>query len=567
MIFFDGAFGTYYNQITNSHLTELANINNKETVLQIHKEYIEAGVDYIETNTYNANYQTLKKNEVEEVIKNGFLLAKKAVENTNVKVLASIGYDHMEINEYKLIVDYFLEAGADKFIFETFPTYDCLISVINYIKEKKEKAYIILSFSPAQDGYTETGEYYKDLLEKANNNKNIDLLGLNCSIGPSQYIKLVKQLNRQIINKLLIMPNANYPVKVNNRLIFRNNSNYFCEKMEEIYKLGIKNIGGCCGTTPEHIKKTIDRIKEIGPIIIPIKKGTEESIKDKNTIFTTNKKLIAVELDSPINHDFSHTLEMGKKLKSSGVDIITIADSPLAKTRMDSLISSVKIKRDLKIEVLPHINCRDKNTIGIKAGILGIISEDINNCLVITGDPIVGRKEKGVFELNSFNMISYINSLNKEIFPEKDLMIFAALNVNSNNFQIELKRSNKKIENGASCFLTQPIYEEKAIENLILAKKELGVKIFGGILPIASYRNGMFLNNEVGGINIPEEILNSLNIQDKDQIRKRTMEYSKSIIDKIYSIVDGFYIMIPLKKVDLVTELVTYIKDKEKNGN
>lgn len=568
MKYFDGAFGTYYNKIQNfSSITELANIDDKKTVLKIHEEYIACGVNYIETNTYNANFKTLPKDKLEEVIKNGYTIAKEAIKDIDITILSSIGYTNDNAEEYIKIIDYFLEVGSNNFIFESFPSLDILTNIISYIKEKIAQSFIVVSFSIAQDGYSETGEYYKDLISKSYKNKDIDLIGLNCSIGPSQYISLIKKLNRKFFDKLLIMPNANYPVKINNRLVFENNSDYYSDKMLEIYNLGIENIGGCCGTTPEHIKKTIEKIEKYGKIK-PSQLLEDTYITTSNiSTIDGSHKLIAVELDSPINHDFSQTIDMAKKLKEHNVDFITIADSPLAKTRMDSLISGIKLKRDLKVDVIPHINCRDKNTIGIKAGVLGAVSEDISNVLIITGDPIVGRKEKGVFELNSFNMISYISSLNKEIFPEKPLTISAALNINSNHFHVELKRATKKIEMGASILFTQPIYEETAIKNLKLAKEVLNIKIFGGILPVASYGNGMFLNNEVSGINIPLDILEKLNNPNKEEVKKITIEYSKSIIDKIYSIVDGFYIMIPVKKIDLVLELIDYIKEKEKNGN
>lgn len=564
MKFFDGAFGTYYDKFSdNTYITELANIEDKKTVLKIHREYIAAGVDYITTNTYNANLQSLSDKELELVIKNGFNIAKEATNDTNVEVLASIGYVDMDIAEYIIIVDHFLEEGSTNFIFESFPTLECLTSIINYIKEKVTDPFIIVSFSPAQDGYTETGEYFLDLINSAYNNRNINLIGLNCSIGPSQYINLVKKMDLKFIKKLIVMPNANYPIKVNNRLVFESNSDYFSDKILELFKMGVRNIGGCCGTTPLHIQKTIEKINRLGSISYLPKKKLYKSDTTHNTILNRDSKLIAVELDSPTNHDFSHVLEMGKKLKNKNIDLITIADSPLARTRMDSLISSIKLKRDLKIEVLPHLNCRDRNTLSIKAGLLGIVSEDINQVLVITGDPMVGRKEKGVFELNSFNMISYISSLNKEVFPEKELVISAALNLNANNFNHELNRAKKKIDMGAEVFFTQPIYENTAIENLKMAKETLSVKIMAGILPVANYRNGRFLNNEVAGINIPMDILENLNTPDKEEVRRKTIEYSCSIIDKIYDIADGFYMMIPLKRIDLVLELIDYIKGKE----
>lgn len=574
VLFFDGAFGTYYNKISGKNVNcELANINDKDTVYKIHREYIFAGANAIKTNTYGANSLLSSDFKViSQIIKNGYEIALSVAEQTNALVFADIGYINSDnvnvLDEYIDIAKVFIKCGAKGFIFETLADYEPLIPAIDYIKENVSEAFIIVSFAVMQDGYTQKGHYYKKLIDLASKNKNIDVVGLNCICGPSHIFNLIKSLDLSSIN-FSAMPNSGYPSKINGRTVFQDNAEYFSEKLLDIFKLGVKTIGGCCGTTPEHIRLALNKISKITDTspIIHIDKLEELETTARNNNFKDkllqSKKVIAVELDPPIDTDCEFIISASKKAKSVGADIITVADSPLARTRADSIMISAKIKREVSIEVLPHLSCRDRNHIGIKASLMGASIENINNILVITGDPIaqIDRADyKGVFSFNSFNLISYINNLNAELFNHSPFYICGALNINSMQFENELKRAEKKIENGATTLLTQPIFSDEGIYNLELAKKRLNCNILAGILPIASYKNAMFLNNEVSGINIPAGFINKLKDKSVDEVYEISVRFSLDIINKAYNICDGFYLMTPLKKIDLVCEIIKQIR-------
>ncbi len=277
--------------------------------------------------------------------------------------------------------------------------------------------------------------------------------------------------------------------------------------------------------------------------------------------------MIAVELDPPLDYDCSFVLSASAQMKACGADMITIADSPLSRTRADSIMTAARIRREIGIEVLPHLSCRDKNHIALKAGLLGAAFEGINRVLVVTGDPPAPsetRKADGVYSFNSFNLISYINSMNQEVFAGSPFTIGGALNVNAVNFASELRRAQMKLERGAKLLMTQPIFSEQAVENFLLAKRSLDCKIFAGILPVAGYKNAVFLINEVSGIEIPNDVVEALRDKTPEEAAEISVAYSTQIIRKVYGEADGFYIMTPLKKVNIVRALIEAIKNLEK---
>jgi homocysteine S-methyltransferase len=250
-------------------------------------------------------------------------------------------------------------------------------------------------------------------------------------------------------------------------------------------------------------------------------------------------------------------------LKQAGADIITIADSPLAKARADSSILAAKIQREANIPTMPHITCRDKNLLGIKATLLALHIEGVRNVLIITGDPIsIGERNnvKGVFSFNSSNLANYITSLNSNVFSSSEFKVAGALNVNALNFDAELRRANTKLENGISCFLTQAIYTETAISNLIKATEELKVPVFAGIMPIVGYKNAQFINNEVPGIDIDDNTVNMFKDKSREEAEKLGINLSADIIGKVYDYVSGFYFMTPLKRTNVICELIAHTR-------
>lgn len=572
-LIFDGAMGTYYPGISENpqHKCELANIYDRNTILKIHREYINAGCKAIKTNTFGANKVSLESdfNRVKEVIVEGYKIAKEAAKDRDVLVFADIGpipfLEKSDLYEgYREIAELFLELGAKYFIFETFSSDEYLREISEYIKEKNPEAYILTQFAVSPEGYTREGKSGKKLIENVSNIQTIDACGFNCFSGPYHLLKYIETFN--IGNKVIsVMPNSGYPTVIDNRTFFDNTKEYFAQTMLTIAKQGVSIIGGCCGTTPEFIRETVIKLEGLSKWEIVSSKETKKVNVEKSHIKNTllekidnGKKIIAVELDPPINTEISFFLNSARILKERGVDAITIADCPIASARVDSSLLACKLKRELDITTIPHMTCRDRNINASKALLLGLNIEGINNVLVVTGDPIPSARRdevKAMFSFNSAIFANYITTLNNTTFSTP-FNICGALNINAVNFNSELVKAKNKIENGMNMFLTQPVLTEEALKNLKIARKELSARILGGIIPIVSYRNACFMNNEISGINVSEEIIKRYKDISKEEAAKLAVKISTDIAEKIYPYVDGYYLITPFQRIDIISQII-----------
>ncbi|MBP2625792.1 MAG: methylenetetrahydrofolate reductase [Firmicutes bacterium] len=581
----DGAMGTYYAQITDKYnvLPEFANISEPQIIERIHQEYIAAGAKLIKTNTFSANRYALNssQSDVKKIIVAGVNIANKATANKEIFVAASIGpipemADKMQvdqvaiIDEYKFIVDIFLEQGVKIFNFETFSDAMNLAEITTYIKKKDSSVFILTQFATTPEGFTRKGISNEYLVAEMKKNKNIDAYGFNCGIGPTHLYNSLQKIS--IGNDIVaVAPNAGYPEIIHERTVFIQNPTYFAEKMKEISGLGVKILGGCCGTTPSHIEKmsllirtsseicaTQTRLVEDSRVSLEINSPKDFSEKVKN-----NQFVIAVELDPPFNADVELMIENARICKESRVDVITIADSPMGRARVDSIMIAAKIKREVGIEVVPHVCCRDKNVNAIKSALLAGYAENIRNILAVTGDPIAMADKnniKSVFDLNSFKLMELITTMNKEVFAGGPIHIGGALNLNGLNPEVELTRMSQKMDMGASFFLTQPIFDDNVINLLPQIKQNENTKILGGIMPLVSYRNAHFLNNEVAGIRIPEEIINKFDKNmEKEEAELLGIEIAVEIAHKMKDHVQGFYFITPFNRVEMIMKIIKQI--------
>jgi len=574
----DGAMGTYFSMLTGDdvHSCEFANLQKPEVIRDIHDSYIEAGAKLIRTNTFSANSVNLgiSRRKVKRLLQTGYNIAKEAAADKGVFVAASIGpissseLDKNDIDildEYKFIADSLLEAGADIFLFETFSNTDYLIEISEYIKKKNSDAFVMAHFAIMPDGYSREGISIKTIAKDIKEIKSIDIYGFNCGSGPTHLNKLIKTLSisGEVISAL---PNAGYPEVINERTVFVNNPVYFADKMAGIRDLGVKILGGCCGTTPEHIKELTKKLSEsIKEDIIASESDQSQkkpAVKERNAFqdkLHRSEFVFAVELDPPFDTDLSKIMHGAKLCKEHGIDLITIADSPMSKVRVDSITIAAKIKREIGIDAMPHICCRDKNIIALRSGLLASHVEGIRNVLAVTGDPVIAEERasiQSVFNLNSFKLMDLISQMNAEFFAEDSISIGGALNLNVMNKQSEMERMLKKTENGATFFLTQPIYENETIEFLKNMKKE-NIKILGGILPIVSYKNVQFLNNELPGVHVPEDYIKRFSKKmSREEAEEVGVEIAVEVANKIKPYVDGIYFMTPFNRVPMIIKII-----------
>ncbi|SHJ47631.1 homocysteine S-methyltransferase [Dethiosulfatibacter aminovorans DSM 17477] len=574
----DGAMGTYYAELTGDYHTtcELANLQNPDIIREIHRQYLDAGAMLIRTNTFAANRSKLDVSleTLKDIIQKGYAIAEEAAKESNAFVAGSIGpivavdIDQNEndiLEEYKIIADALLSAGARIILFETFSSINYLKSVSRYIKEKDDSITVMAHFAVMPDGYTREGISINHILDNVQEIESIDIHGFNCGSGPTHLHRMIRKLDFSG-DPISVLPNAGYPEIINERTVYVNNPDYFADKMMDIKNLGVKIIGGCCGTTPEHIRVLAQKLAE-GNGKETRQEPARTVHKEKHTKLqnTFQEKLskgefvFAVELDPPFDTDIAKIMEGARLCSKENIDLITIADSPMSKVRVDSIAIACKIKREVGIDTMPHVCCRDKNVIALRSGLLAAHVEGIRNILAVTGDPVSAdtlASVKGVFNLNSYKFMSLISQMNIEVFGEDPLSIGGALNLNLANKDKEVSRMMKKAENGATFFLTQPIYEDETIDYL-KTLKDRNVKILGGILPIVSYRNARFLNNELPGVHVPAEYVNRFNPDMTRQEAEETgIQMAVELAKKLKPHVDGIYFMTPFNRVSMIVEII-----------
>lgn len=576
----DGAFGTYYAEKykTGGSIPEAANLEHPEFVKEIHLEYIQAGARLIRTNTFAANQKSLKTyaKQWKEMIKAGYQIAKEAAAESGEEVYIAADIGPIPVSafeeetdlfqEYQEIVDTFLECSADLFLFETFSDPALLKELSEYIKKANPDAFIVTQFSLNRYGYTKSGISASRLLAVLADCTAVDAAGFNCGIGSGhlyQILQKMKPVTRQFITA---MPNAGYPEILQDRMVYLNNKSYFAEKLEKISKLGVSILGGCCGTTPDFIKEADQKISKAqnrmeisvsGPVT------ENEKVPECENPFCqklfSGQKVLAVELDPPYDAKIDKIMECANLLKAEQADLLTFADSPMGRGRVDSVLMSSKVLLETGMPVMPHLTCRDRNAISIRAGLLGAYIHQIRNFLIVTGDPVPGEQRNeitGVFDFNSIRLMEYIKEMNREHFLEDPVYYGGALNYARANIDVEIERMKKKQDAGAAYFLTQPIYTKADMEKISYIKTKIQTKILCGIMPLISLKNASFIKNEIAGIHVPESIVARY---EKNMTREEGeavgVAIACEIMKELADIADGYYMMLPFNRVHLISEI------------
>ena len=580
----DGSFGTYYSQkFMTDEIPELANINNSERVLSIHKEYIESGAKLIRTNTFVTNTVLLGV-DVEEVKKNiasAVRIAKQAVADSGEEVFIAgdIGpipnnnaLSSEEIEEqYYQIAKTFLEEGINILTFETFPDMEKINSAISRIKQEND-VFVMVQFCVNQYGYSATGQSAGKLIANAALLDYVDAVGLNCGVGPAHMEKILDNVNLNNGKFIIAIPNAGYPKMMRNRVVFDNNPKYFAQKMKDVSKFDVDILGGCCGTSPCFIKElvaavdteqknrkkffTLNAEKENNGVKKSFFRNADGSIKQK--------KLIAVELAPPLDADDKKLLQAAEMLKNCDVDVLTFPDSPSGRTRTDSVLTAVKIKRETGLDVMPHICCRDKNAIAMRSLFLGARMNDINDFLIITGDPIpsMARQSiKSVFNFDSTGLMRIAEDMNEEMFADNRISYGGAINQGRRKLDSEIKRVQKKMACGAEFFLTQPIFSKEDADKVREIKENTGARILCGIMPLVSKKNALFMKNEISGINISDEIVEKYpENATREEGEAVGIETAVEMIAYTKNFADGYYFSFPFNRVYLLEKILEKIE-------
>ena len=588
----DGAMGTIlYSKGLNTCPEEL-NLTHPEVIEQIHRRYIENGANIIQTNTYGANYEKLKafglEHEVKKIHRQAVEIAKRAAGDdayvfgtvggfrTNKKediTLESILY-HTD-NQIEILV----KNSVDAILFETYYDFEELLSVVKMTKENYDIP-IVAQLTAPNTRNLYNGYLINDSI-KALVDAGADIVGLNCHHGPHHMKETLKHVEIPEGAYLSCYPNSSMLNMEGEQFNYDENANYFGSVAKSIVNEGVRLIGGCCGTTPEHIKEIRDQIEDVRPVkdkkVIPyeeIVKGRKEKMESLKDLVEKDQTII-VELDTPKHLNMDKFFEGVEALKEANVDAVTLADNSMAQVRSSNVVAASMIKEKFDMRVLVHIACRDKNLIGLQSELMGLSLLGINDILAITGDPSKIGNFPGatsVYDVNSRGLTGVIKQFNNgynmdgaSLQVKTDFTVAGALNPNVKKLEGGVRMLEKKIEAGMEYFITQPVFDPEKVKEVHEVTKHLNVPIFIGVMPITSLKNAEYLHNEVPGIRVSDEILEELrqHEDDKEKTKDISLRLCKEIIDEIQKYFNGVYIITPFTKYDLSIELVEYAQNKK----
>ena len=583
LLYFDGGMGTLLQSkgLQPGELPEVWNLEHAEEIIDIHKAYFEAGSDIVLSNTFGANAIKFhdSKYGLKEIVTAGIQNAKKAAERgvhdgrkTYValdvgptgKLLKPMGDLSFEdaYDAFKETMIYGEQAGADLIHIETMSdSYEVKAAVLAAKENTSLPVFATMIFD--EKGKLLTGGDVPAVVTMLEGLR-VDALGINCGMGPEQMLPILEDILKYASVPIIVKPNAGLPKQRDGEVYYDVEPEQFAGYMAKIVEMGAHVIGGCCGTTPEYIAKLENAVKNMHPVKhfseehekkIMFKPIDKSFYKDKS-----GKKLIAVELAPPVDSDDEKLMDAAHILEKSGVDVLTFPDSPSGRTRADSILMAEKVHKETGMTVMPHICCRDKNAIAMRSQLLGAHLNDINNFLVITGDPIpsmVRQSVKAVFNFDSVGLMNIIKDMNESQFENSPIVYGGAINQTRRNLDVEISRVRKKMDAGATFFLTQPVFDDKGIALLRQIKQETGARILCGIMPFVSLKNAMFMKNEMTGIEVSDEII----ARYKECVTKEDgesvgVEIAKEVIEKTSDFVNGYYFSFPFNRVYLLERII-----------
>ena len=595
ILIFDGGIGTeiYKNNFFINTCFEELSISAPGIISGIHKEYYEAGADVITINTFGANRNKLSKfgfgDKVKEINTASVKLARECVgEDTllagSVGPIGKIPYNRgiSDDDIVEMLVEQITalkEAGADFIMFETIPSLKDAEFAVKAINEVKDIPYA-LSFTVSSEGETAKGESLKRLLASFHNAKfKPTAIGLNCGVGPEGLLSALEILTPICDYPIIAQPNAGVPRSIDNRTIYMTSPEYFTTYAVRFVNLGVRAIGGCCGTNPDHIR---DMARSIHPLTKnafskQAKIEISEDILQEPTATQNKSKLGAklakgewiktIEIVPPKGYSLDSTIKKAIQCREAGVDAINIPDGPRASSRMSPIISSLFIQEKANIETILHFCCRDRNLIGMQSDLLGCAAADIKNMLFVTGDPPkLGDYPyaSAVFDADSIGMVKIQSNLNKGIdlggnalTKKTEALIGVGADPNAVDFEREIRRTKEKIEAGAEFIITQPVFDPDSLFKFLERISEYNIPIITGIWPLASFRNAEFMQNEVPGVVVPDKIMKRMaQPEGREGQRQEGIKIARESVAKIRKHIQGIQVSAPFGNVNTAIEVL-----------
>jgi methionine synthase I (cobalamin-dependent)/5,10-methylenetetrahydrofolate reductase len=592
---FDGAVGTrlYDKGIYINRSYDELNIAAPDLVREVHEEYVAAGADIIETNTFGATRHLLQtyglESKIGEINIAAARLAREAA-GDKALVAGAIGPLGLRIepygptsfdeakNMYKEQVEGLLEGGVDLFILETFSVVTLIEQAITAVRELSDLP-IVAQMTIQMDGKTIFGNPPESFTKRLDE-LGADVIGLNCGMGPNHVLNALEKMRVLTDKPLSAQPNAGLPRDVQGRQFYMGSPEYMATFAKRFVQAGAKFVGGCCGTTPTHIKLIADAIRSISPRqsitearqesvisitelkpddvqVVPPEARSRWSAKIARGEFVTS-----VEVLPPKGCDAEKTLDSIRLLKDAGVDGVNIPDGPRAQTRMSAQATAVLVEREIGIEAVLHYCCRDRNLLGMMSDLLGAAALGLHNLLLITGDPPkMGPypDATAVFDIDAIGLTNMVNKLNhgldlgnNPIGCPTAFSIGVGVNPGAVNLDEEIRRFEWKVEAGAEYAITQPVFDTEQLRTFLKRIEHCRIPIVAGIWPLISYRNAEFMHNEVPGVNVTQDILERMRIaseKSKEEARDEGIRIARESLNEVRDLLQGVQVSAPFGNV------------------
>ena len=595
----DGASGTmlYARGVPMEVCFDEINRSQPDLIQRIHEEYVDAGARLIETNTFGANALSLSKynleREAETLNARGVEIARKAA-GSQAYVAGAVGparglpqeeYTEEDYRRvYKEQISAIAEGGADAVILETFLRLDELQGALAICRDVCDLPVIcqlaVDQYGQIDDGFGVVEAF--DQLRAA----GADVVGVNCRSGPKGLLDALAPVPLADNLVLSAFPNAGSPVYVDGRFIYEATPEYFATSALRLRDQGVRLIGGCCGTMPEHVRAMAQALegrevvtrKKVVPVEVqasprpvrPVRPVQAPPAVEPTIIDLVRRRVtVIVELDPPRDLDHAPIVRGAKALKAAGADALTMADNSLAVTRISNMAVGQIVKEEAGIRPLLHITCRDRNLASLQSQVLGLHALGIDHVLAVTGDPVKFGDQPGasnVYDVSSFELIRLIKQMNEGVgFSGRPLngktgfSVAAAFDPNGPNLERRIRRLERKIEAGADMIMTQPLFDRHQARALHEATRDTGVPILPGVMPLVSDGNTEFLHNEVPGFVVPDEIRARMARAGRGRkARREGVAIAREIIESVLTYFNGLYLITPFNRYPMTVELTKY---------
>ena len=595
----DGAMGTeLYNRgfFVNVCYDEL-NLTESDLVREVHQAYVAAGAEILETNTFGANPVKLSSfglaERTEEVNRAAVTIARAAARN-RASVVGAIGPLGIRIEPwgptareeartfFARQVQGLIQGGVDGFLLETFSDLDELHEALQAVREASDLP-VIAQVTIGADENTSYGTSVETIAARLTE-WGADVIGLNCSVGPAVMLDAIEQMAEVTDTPLSAQPNAGLPRAVGDRRMYLASPEYMAQYAKRMIQAGARFVGGCCGTTPEHIKKIGSHVASLQPRLTSVSSPTAEHpatlapptpLAERSSWgrkIAEGTFVTSVEVLPPRGWDPSPLLEACRTLAESGVDALNVVDSPRAQSRMGALPAALIIQNELGLETVLHYTCRDRNMLGMLSDLLGAAASGLRNLLLVTGDPpTMGPypDSTGVFDIDSIGLTNVVHRLNQGLDPggntfgaPTQFVVGVALNHCASALEKELSRFAWKVDAGADFAVTQPVFEPDQLEAFLERFDGPRIPIIAGIWPLTSLRNAEFLENEVPGIHVPQPIIERMRRaqdQSADAAQAEGVAIARDVFQAVRRLVQGVHISAPFGRVEPVQAVLREI--------